>query len=116
MRKQPRQLKSGVYAGSFDPLTVGHMWMIGQGARLFDRLTVAVGVNPDKKYTFPLEERLEMLRESTTAFANVAVKRAEILERFLARERIYTTEFFSFKYEQRARQNLQDSIRALRAA
>ncbi len=73
MRKQPRKQKSGVYAGSFDPLTVGHMWMIEQGARLFDRLTVAVGVNPDKKYTFPLEERLEMLRESTTGFANVSV-------------------------------------------
>lgn len=73
MRKQSRQQKSGVYAGSFDPLTVGHMWMIEQDARLFDRLTVAVGVNPDKKYTFHLEERLEMLRESTTGFTNVSV-------------------------------------------
>ncbi len=45
-----------------------------------------------------------------------AAKRAEILERFLARERIYTTEFFFSKYEQRARQNVQDSIWTLRAA
>ena len=73
MRTQPRQQKSGVYAGSFDPLTVGHMWMIEQGARLFHRLIVAVGVNPDKKYTFPLEERLVMLRESTKQFRNVSV-------------------------------------------
>ena len=73
MRAKKRQPKSGVYAGSFDPLTVGHMWMIEQGARLFDRLTVAVGVNPDKKYTFALEERLEMLHESTTGLANVSV-------------------------------------------
>jgi pantetheine-phosphate adenylyltransferase len=73
MRKQPRKQKSGVYAGSFDPLTVGHMWMIEQGARLFDRLTIAVGVNPDKKYTFALEDRLNMLRESTTGFANASV-------------------------------------------
>src|SRR5215813_6104872 len=73
MRAQLRKPKSGVYAGSFDPLTVGHMWMIEQGARLFDRLTVAVGVNPDKKYTFSVEERLDMLRESTTGFANVSV-------------------------------------------
>ena len=48
-----------------------------------------------------------------TTFAS---KRAEILENFLARESIYTTEYFFAKYEQRARQNLQDSIRALRAA
>ena len=45
-----------------------------------------------------------------------AAKRAEILERFLARESIYTTEYFFAKYEQRARQNLQDSMRGLRAA
>jgi pantetheine-phosphate adenylyltransferase len=70
MRMHPRRQKSSVYAGSFGPLTVGQMWMIVQGARLFDRLTVAVGVNPDKKYTFALEERLDMLHESTTRFAN----------------------------------------------
>jgi len=44
----------GVYAGSFDPLTVGHVWMIEQGGDLFDRLIVAVGINPDKQYTFSL--------------------------------------------------------------
>jgi pantetheine-phosphate adenylyltransferase len=63
----------GVYAGSFDPPTVGHLWMIEQGVRLFDRLNVAVGVNPDKKYTFSLEARLEMLRDSTRKFRNVSV-------------------------------------------
>jgi pantetheine-phosphate adenylyltransferase len=73
MRAQKRQQKSGVYAGSFDPLTVGHLWMIEQGARLFDRLTVAVGVNPEKKYTFPSEDRLVMLRDSTKQFSNVSV-------------------------------------------
>jgi pantetheine-phosphate adenylyltransferase len=73
MRTQKRGQRLGVYAGSFDPLTIGHLWMIEQGARLFDRLTVAVGVNPDKKYTFPLEERLRMLRESTKPFQKVSV-------------------------------------------
>ncbi|SPE55377.1 Phosphopantetheine adenylyltransferase [Verrucomicrobia bacterium] len=73
MQAQKRQQKIGVYAGSFDPLTIGHLWMIEQGARLFDRLTVAVGVNPDKKYTFPLEDRLVMLRHSTKQFSNVSV-------------------------------------------
>src|SRR6266478_6836903 len=73
MRAQKRQKKSGVYAGSFDPLTIGHLWMIEQGVRLFDRLTVAVGVNPNKKYAFPLEDRLVMLREATKQFPNVSV-------------------------------------------
>jgi pantetheine-phosphate adenylyltransferase len=63
----------GVYAGSFDPLTNGHVWMVEQGANLFDRLVVAVGINPDKKYQFSLSERLGMLRESLKRFNNVSV-------------------------------------------
>ena len=71
VRTKTRPHRTGVYAGSFDPLTVGHLWMIEAGARLFDRLVVAVGLNPDKKYTFPLDDRLAMLRESTGSFPNV---------------------------------------------
>ena len=62
----------GVYAGSFDPLTVGHMWMIEQGASLFDHLIVAIGSNPDKRYAFTVDERLAMLRESLTKLRNVS--------------------------------------------
>lgn len=62
-----------VYAGSFDPLTIGHLWMIEQAATLFDRLVVAVGINPEKKYMFLVPERLDMLRACTKAFPNVAV-------------------------------------------
>jgi pantetheine-phosphate adenylyltransferase len=65
--------RTGVYAGSFDPITLGHVWMIEQGARLFDQLIVTVGINPDKKYTFTLEERLEMLRASVKTISNVSV-------------------------------------------
>ena len=63
----------GVYAGSFDPLTIGHLWMIREGVRLFDHLIVAVGVNPDKKSTFALEARLAMLRESCRQFRDLSV-------------------------------------------
>ena len=63
----------GVYAGSFDPLTVGHLWMIEQGVALFDRLIVSVGINPEKRYTFSLEERLEMLRDSLQQHRNLSV-------------------------------------------
>jgi pantetheine-phosphate adenylyltransferase len=73
MRTQKQQPRLGVYAGSFDPLTVGHLWMIDQGVGLFHQLIVAVGVNPDKKYTFALEARLAMLRESTRKYRNISV-------------------------------------------
>src|SRR5882672_5529955 len=60
-----RDERLAVYAGSFDPLTIGHLWMIEEGMRLFDRVVVAIGINADKRYKFSLEERLEMLKSST---------------------------------------------------
>lgn len=65
--------RRAVYAGSFDPLTNGHLWMIEQGANLFDHLTVAIGINPDKHYTFSLEERLRLLRECIGEQKNVTI-------------------------------------------
>jgi pantetheine-phosphate adenylyltransferase len=73
VRKPKRGKALGVYAGSFDPLTIGHLWMIEQGVRLFDRFVVAIGINPDKKYKFNIEERLEMLCASTKPFPNISV-------------------------------------------
>lgn len=64
---------NAVYAGSFDPLTVGHLWMIEEGVRLFGRLTVAIGVNPVKHPTFTLEQRLEMLRASTKHLRGIQI-------------------------------------------
>jgi pantetheine-phosphate adenylyltransferase len=72
-----------VYAGSFDPPTNGHVWMIRQGAALFDRLVVAIGENVEKQYTFPLEQRLRWLREICAEHGNVEVTHFENL--FLAR-------------------------------
>lgn len=62
-----------VYAGSFDPLTIGHLWMIEEGARLFGGLTVAIGVNPAKSPTFSVEDRLAMLQDATRHLAGVHV-------------------------------------------
>jgi pantetheine-phosphate adenylyltransferase len=62
-----------VCPGSFDPPTLGHLDVIGRAAGLFDRVTVAVLVNPDKRGMFALEERLELLRRTTTAWPNVDV-------------------------------------------
>ena len=62
-----------VYAGSFDPLTVGHLWMIEQGVALFGSLDVAVGVNPEKRALFTPEERVDMLRRSTADLPGIRI-------------------------------------------
>ena len=65
--------RHAVYTGSFDPLTLGHVDLIRRGAGLFDRLTVAIGVNPDKQALFTLEERIALSREVLADLANVDV-------------------------------------------
>ena len=69
-----KKTTSCVYAGSFDPPTRGHLFMIARGAELFDRLIVAVGVNPGKQYSFTVEERVAMLRACTQEHENVSVE------------------------------------------
>jgi pantetheine-phosphate adenylyltransferase len=65
--------RKAVYAGTFDPPTCGHQWMIEQAARMFDTLVVAIGVNPDKRTMFSLDQRLEMLRSIAEPLPNVRV-------------------------------------------
>ncbi len=57
------KLRKAVYAGSFDPLTNGHVWVIQRAVNLFDELTIAIGVNPDKNYFLSAEERLANIQE-----------------------------------------------------
>jgi len=52
-----------LYAGSFDPVTNGHVDVVGQAIALCDRLVIAIGVHPGKTPLFPVEERLAMVRE-----------------------------------------------------
>lgn len=62
-----------ICAGSFDPPTLGHIWVIEQGALLFDRLIVAVGTNADKQYKFNFNDRVEMLCSATAHLTNVDI-------------------------------------------
>src|ERR1019366_3234321 len=66
-----------VYPGSFDPLTNGHMDIIHRGARLFDRIIVAVLVNSDKRPLFTIEERLAILRDAFKDEPNVEAETFE---------------------------------------
>ena len=62
-----------IYPGSFDPITNGHLDLIGRGSRLFDHLVVAVLTNLEKEPLFNIEERVEMLRQVTADIENVSV-------------------------------------------
>lgn len=53
-----------VFPGSFDPITLGHYDIIKRGVGLFDKVIVAIGVNAEKKYMFPLEERKRFIEEA----------------------------------------------------
>ncbi len=59
--------------GTFDPVTNGHLDIIGRAARCFDRLVVAVLENPDKEPVFSVDDRIGMLREATSGFSGVEV-------------------------------------------
>jgi pantetheine-phosphate adenylyltransferase len=65
---------SAIYAGTFDPLTLGHLDVIERASALFGVLTVAVAENPRKQPFFTLEERLGILRESLADRRNIEVE------------------------------------------
>ncbi len=66
-------MKIAVFPGSFDPITLGHYDIIERAAPLFDKLIIAIGQNSQKKYMFPLEKRMEFIRNATQHFSNVEV-------------------------------------------
>ncbi len=67
-------LKRAVFPGQFDPITNGHLDVIRRGVRLFDEMIVAVGINPDKREMFPLEERLEMLNHALAGIPGIVIE------------------------------------------
>lgn len=59
--------RTAVYPGTFDPVTLGHMDIIGRAARIVDRLVIGVTTNPSKSPMFTLPERMEMVRREVAA-------------------------------------------------
>jgi pantetheine-phosphate adenylyltransferase len=66
-------MRRAVCPGSFDPVTLGHLDIIGRASDLYDEVVVAVGMNAAKKRMFTLEERTQMLQEATAQYGNVVV-------------------------------------------
>jgi pantetheine-phosphate adenylyltransferase len=66
-------VRRAVCPGSFDPVTNGHVDVITRAAALYDELVVAVLVNPGKAGLFPVEERMELLRDAVAELPNVTV-------------------------------------------
>lgn len=66
-------MRRAVCPGSFDPVTNGHLDIVGRASKLFDEVVVAVGVNKSKNRLFDAEERMDMLRQACAGFDNVQV-------------------------------------------
>ncbi len=66
-------MKRAICPGSFDPVTNGHLDIIGRVSRLYDEVVVAVFVNQSKTGLFTVEERMDMLRDVTGDYPNVRV-------------------------------------------
>ena len=75
-----------VYTGTFDPIHLGHLDIIQRGSRLYDRLIVGVGSNPEKTSMFTPDERVELVRRVTTDLDNVDVQRFDGLAVRFVRE------------------------------
>ncbi|WP_193241773.1 pantetheine-phosphate adenylyltransferase [Streptomyces phaeolivaceus] len=66
-------MRRAVCPGSFDPITNGHLDIIGRASKLYDEIYVAVMINKSKKGLFEVEERIELIRQVTAEYANVRV-------------------------------------------
>ena len=66
-------MRRAVCPGSFDPVTLGHLDIVGRASAVYDEVTVAVLVNKKKSSLFTVAERIELLREVTASYGNVKV-------------------------------------------
>ncbi|MCE5313153.1 MAG: pantetheine-phosphate adenylyltransferase [Nitrospiraceae bacterium] len=66
-------MKLGIYPGTFDPFTNGHLDLVVRGIRIFDELVIAVAPSTNKKPLFTLEERIALIKESVADLKNVRV-------------------------------------------
>jgi pantetheine-phosphate adenylyltransferase len=71
---KPLSHRIAVYPGTFDPVHRGHLDIISRGSLIFDRLIVGIGINPDKKPFFELDERVDLVRRVVQPYPNVTAQ------------------------------------------
>jgi len=76
-KKQPHKRRVGLYPGTFDPVTNGHLDVIARAARLLDKLVVGIAMNPGKGPLFSLEERVELVQAE---IAHIAAQNGMVIE------------------------------------
>ena len=70
-------MKSAVFPGSFDPITLGHIDIIERSIPLFDKIIIAVGSNSQKKYMFSIEKRIAFIKEAFSGYQSISVMQYE---------------------------------------
>ena len=111
-RKKSYAMRVGVYPGSFDPVTLGHLDIIERGAKIVDKLIVGVLLNGMKNPMFTVEQRIDLLKDATKHLKNVEIRPFQgLLVDFLQQEG--ATEVIrglravtDFEYELQANRNL----------
>lgn len=74
MTNKELSARTGVYTGSFDPVTLGHLHIIERAAGLYEYVVVGIGVNQEKRPLFAIEERLDLVKTVTSHLKNVSVE------------------------------------------
>lgn len=75
--KNINNMRTAVFPGSFDPITLGHYDIVERAAPLFDKIIIAIGQNSQKKYMFSLEQRMDFIKRTFSEFPNVEVDHFE---------------------------------------
>lgn len=106
-----KQPKIAIYPGSFDPITLGHLDVLNDGANMFDKVIIAVSHNSAKKGFLSVEERVNLIKECVSGYSNVIVDSFEGLTVDYAKEKGATIllrglrAVSDFEYEMQLSQN-----------
>jgi len=106
-----KQPKIAIYPGSFDPITLGHLDVLNDGANMFDKVIIAVSHNSAKKGFLSVEERVNLIKECVSSYSNVIVDSFEGLTVDYAKEKGATIllrglrAVSDFEYEMQLSQN-----------
>tara|TARA_B100000965_G_C19359510_1_gene655361 strand:- start:245 stop:718 length:474 start_codon:yes stop_codon:yes gene_type:complete len=77
MKKKDKLMKIAVFPGSFDPITLGHLDIINRGINLFDKIIIGVGSNSEKKYMFPIVNRIKFVKKTFETFQSIEIESFE---------------------------------------